>query len=242
MLVSCAVTEQIVQTVQEAGETLLVSNPERFPTFEVKPQKAKVTRAPASFKKSVKLKPEKDLVVLYFLSLYQQYQYFNMAVGKSEERLICPNFHNELLDYRHHELNVKEVGSAPFMKNHPLVDSSSAYVSFNKYNKVNQREIEELCHSGESDGLYRFLNLAKYYRNPKAFPVKTNPLVAFLKVPVVANIYFLNNLRATEKNLYMSPVESELLSQLNAHVVRDYLYGAYGQQYNGRKYSFNKEF
>jgi hypothetical protein len=238
LLFSCAQKPTKTRLVKRDNK---VRNPDRFPEFEVKNIELVASRKIASLVNKKK-DSERKLAEIYFLSLYQQVQYFNQALGIKSKKLICPKFHNQMLDYESHQISIKSVRTLERSHNHPLTtEKESAYESIASYNEINNKELQELCNYGDSDGFYRFVNLSKYYSSYKDIGAKNMSIIAYFKVPVVANIYFLNQLRSSKGNLEMSPIEKQLLSAMNAELIERYLYTLNLEKYSGNKYSYNRD-
>lgn len=105
----------------------------------------------------------------------------------------------------------------------------------------NLKEVQTLCEYGRSDNYYIYENTMAHYR---ARPEEVNSetaLKAFLKIPVVANLYLIHSLtgsrvvaesyEATIK-LVFNTYETEVLARLRVNWMQNYLYAVKGQRLN----------
>ena len=63
------------------------------------------------------------------------------------------------------------------------------------YHEIEKKEISELCDTGVSPGYYVYENLVSYFKNDRSFHRTKEGLKALLKVPVIANMVILDNLK-----------------------------------------------
>lgn len=67
--------------------------------------------------------------------------------------------------------------------------------SLERYWEIEAKELATLCDTGVSPSYYVYENLVNYFKNDKSFHRTSDGLKALLKVPVIANMVILDNLR-----------------------------------------------
>lgn len=93
----------------------------------------------------------------------------------------------------------------------------------NHYSK-NEEEIQSLCLTGVSDGLYIYQNLATYYSTDNKFINSKQALHSILKVAPVSNMLILNSFVKSEFHGTWTPVQLAVLEKLNVEWFKNYLY------------------
>ncbi len=88
----------------------------------------------------------------------------------------------------------------------------------------NEAELQTLCLTGTSDGLYVFQNLATYYSDDKTFMYSDKSLVSILKVSTISNMLLLNSFAKSEFQATWTPVQVAVLQKLNVEWFKNYLY------------------
>ncbi|MCT4641277.1 MAG: hypothetical protein N4A33_03200 [Bacteriovoracaceae bacterium] len=183
----------------------------------------------------------------YFLSLYSQFYKINKLVSVNDSLGPCPQFHSKLLSFNvesNEQASLDKVNYAKVKENQDELvslnvlglnyrgaDLYSYLENRNKWNKAdryvkkalmfhnknNKKELQLLCETGRSDGLYAFQNMVSYY-SQKDFSYSTKSMPAVAKIPVVTNMIILST--------YLSRInsyEKEVLKQLNIGWMYNYL-------------------
>lgn len=88
----------------------------------------------------------------------------------------------------------------------------------------NEQEIQSLCLTGISDGLYVFQNLATYYSNDDKFINSPRALHSILKVAPVSNMLLLNSFTKSQFQGTWTPIQLAVLEKLNVNWFKNYLY------------------
>lgn len=92
------------------------------------------------------------------------------------------------------------------------------------YYSLAQKELDQLCDTGVSDGYYIFENLVTYFKEEQKLGQSLNSLKALLKVPVLANIMIIDNLKNPNfDHSILSNFEFSLLERSNITWFTGYL-------------------
>jgi hypothetical protein len=97
--------------------------------------------------------------------------------------------------------------------------------ALNKYYKSQEKEISKLCDQGVSPGYYIYENLVTYFESDKSFHSTKAGLKALLKVPVLANMVILDNLKQESYALNKgNKLENWLLERSNTSWFKNFIY------------------
>jgi hypothetical protein len=88
-----------------------------------------------------------------------------------------------------------------------------------------EKELLELCDTGQSDEYFIYQNMVTYYGVDKKFYENNKNLEAYLKIPLVANTMILNGLAKEEFKFYhLGDNQRYAMTLINAKMVSNYLY------------------
>jgi hypothetical protein len=94
-----------------------------------------------------------------------------------------------------------------------------------KHFKSQEKEIAQLCDQGVSPGYYIYENLVTYFNSDKSFHSTKAGLKALLKVPVLANMVILDNLKQENYAFNKgSRIENWLLQRSNTSWFKNYIF------------------
>jgi hypothetical protein len=104
-------------------------------------------------------------------------------------------------------------------------DQEYLKVALNKYYKSQGQEIAKLCDQGVSPGYYIYENLVTYFEKDQSFHSTKAGLKALLKVPVLANMVILDNLKQESYALSKgNKLENWLLERSNTGWFKNFIY------------------
>jgi hypothetical protein len=97
--------------------------------------------------------------------------------------------------------------------------------SLKKYYKSQENEVKKLCDQGVSPGYYIYENLVTYFEKDQSFHSTKAGLKALLKVPVLANMVILDNLKQESYALNKgNKLENWLLERSNTGWFKNFIY------------------
>ncbi len=218
------------------------------PNFYVFPIEnfAKSSRSIASTSSEMNITNQK----LYLYTLMVQHNVYKATLDFEKDLRICPQFHNDLLTEKE-DLSFSQFDSTierEFMSlsNEDIVyypelaltiDEKPLYtfignsVLTQKYKHAllikaeqNYQEIQQLCDNGNSDGYFVFTNLIKHIQENPNYLSDKDVYKAVFKIPAIANMLILKGSTKNAEFIDYHPVESEVLSRLNANWIKDYIH------------------
>ena len=97
--------------------------------------------------------------------------------------------------------------------------------ALNNYYRLQEKEVEVLCDKGVSPGYYIYENLVTYFKQDASFHSTKEGLKALLKVPVLANMLILDNLKKDSYDFSNNGlIEDWLLKRSQTSWFKNYLF------------------
>lgn len=93
-----------------------------------------------------------------------------------------------------------------------------------QYFDRNAKELQTLCYTGVSEGLYIYQNLVTYYSDDQKFINSQDALYSILKISPISNMLLLNSFVRTKFQGIWTPVQLAVIEKLNVDWFKNYLY------------------